>query len=244
MIMKSPLNACGTTSYETPDYIIYDNVVTDESLARAGEIIRDCGFEMRIQCQIPRRLQVSGDFDPIQVPEMYAAVGTGDINVIMHFCTDSVCSNFKPYPVTYRVCEQVYVEVQLLSSDPDLSILVLTGEATPSMSRTGSPLYDIINQGCGVDPTYVVYPAPNHAVIRFGFQAFKFATDYPKVYLHADVLICKSSSVGNRCSQGCATAGRRRRDLATTPGVALYHVTAPAPMILFDDVDETLVPQS
>ncbi|CAH1251105.1 CUZD1 [Branchiostoma lanceolatum] len=152
MIMKSPLNACGTTSYETPDYIIYDNVVTDESLARAGEIIRDCGFEMRIQCQIPRRLQVSGDFDPIQVPEMYAAVGTGDINVIMHFCTDSVCSNFKPYPVTYRVCEQVYVEVQLLSSDPDLSILVLTGEATPSMSRTGSPLYDIINQGPSSSP--------------------------------------------------------------------------------------------
>eukprot|EP00058_Branchiostoma_floridae_P002095 XP_002587583.1 hypothetical protein BRAFLDRAFT_127705 [Branchiostoma floridae] len=203
---------------ERPNSIVYRNRVTQDWQRRAHSepIIRDCGFILDYSCELPRHKTVVADYNPIVQPDRYSERGEGQIYAILRFCREPGCPAYiTEYPVMARVCEDIYVEIQLVSADPDLSILTerCVARDTPTIV-TGTTVYELVRDGCPVDPTYHELAAPNHATDRFKFEAFKFVTDFPKVYLTCDLLVCKSSDLGNRCSQGCqrTVVGKRSVD--------------------------------
>ncbi|XP_078599619.1 uncharacterized protein LOC144874867 [Branchiostoma floridae x Branchiostoma japonicum] len=218
LVLTTPLTGCGTSSSERPNSIVYRNRVTQDWQRRAHSepIIRDCGFILDYSCELPRHKTVVADYNPIVQPDRYSERGEGQIYAILRFCREPGCPAYiTEYPVMARVCEDIYVEIQLISADPDLSILTerCVARDTPTIV-SGTTVYELVRDGCPVDPTYHELAAPNHATDRFKFEAFKFVTDFPKVYLTCDLLVCKSSDLGNRCSQGCqrTVVGKRSVD--------------------------------
>ncbi|XP_066299771.1 uncharacterized protein [Branchiostoma lanceolatum] len=207
LVLTTPLTGCGTSSLETPNSIVYRNRVTQDWKRRAHSepIIRDCGFILDYSCELPRRKTVVADYNPIVQPDRFSERGNGHLHAILRFCREPGCPAYiTEYPVMARVCEDIYVEIQLIAADPDLSILTERCVARDTAAiASGTTVYELVRDGCPVDPTYHELAAPNHATDRFKFEAFKFVTDFPKVYVTCDILVCKSSDTRNRCAQGC-----------------------------------------
>ena len=54
-----------------------------------------------------------------------------------------------------------------------------------------------------MDPTTRVEEPTTGQSQRFSFEAFKFVGDFPFVYLHCSVVVCKKDDPDSRCAQGC-----------------------------------------
>lgn len=56
---------------------------------------------------------------------------------------------------------------------------------------------------CIVDDTVRIEDSPSRQSKRFSVEAFKFVGDFPFVYLHCSVVVCKTNDSESRCSKGC-----------------------------------------
>lgn len=56
---------------------------------------------------------------------------------------------------------------------------------------------------CPVDDTVQMEPSSSPQKKRFSVEAFKFVGDFPFVYLHCSVVVCRISDPDSRCSKGC-----------------------------------------
>lgn len=56
---------------------------------------------------------------------------------------------------------------------------------------------------CIVDDTVQMETSPSPQKKRFSVEAFKFVGDFPFVYLHCSVVVCRVSDPDSRCSKGC-----------------------------------------
>ena len=56
---------------------------------------------------------------------------------------------------------------------------------------------------CPVDSTTRMEPSPSRQKQRFSVEAFKFVGDFPFVYLHCSVIVCKADDPNSRCAKGC-----------------------------------------
>ena len=56
---------------------------------------------------------------------------------------------------------------------------------------------------CPVDSTTRMEPSPSRQKQRFSVEAFKFVGDFPFVYLHCSVIVCKANDSNSRCAKGC-----------------------------------------
>ena len=65
----------------------------------------------------------------------------------------------------------------------------------------------VLNQNvftrCPVDETVKMEASPSPHKKRFSVEAFKFVGDFPFVYLHCSVVVCRASDPDSRCSKGC-----------------------------------------
>lgn len=56
---------------------------------------------------------------------------------------------------------------------------------------------------CPVDDTVRMESSPSPQKKRFSVEAFKFVGDFPFVYLHCSVVVCRVNDSDSRCSKGC-----------------------------------------
>lgn len=56
---------------------------------------------------------------------------------------------------------------------------------------------------CPVDDTVRMEASSSPQSKRFSVEAFKFVGDFPFVYLHCSVVVCRVSDPNSRCSKGC-----------------------------------------
>lgn len=47
--------------------------------------------------------------------------------------------------------------------------------------------------------------SPSRQKKRFSVEAFKFVGDFPFVYLHCSVVVCRANDSDSRCSKGCVS---------------------------------------
>ena len=69
--------------------------------------------------------------------------------------------------------------------------------------------------------------------ITFGLQAFQFVGQYTYVYTHCDLAVCQSNQAGNRCSQGCISSRRKKRQVPSGyAGASEVHTISQGPFTL------------
>ena len=56
---------------------------------------------------------------------------------------------------------------------------------------------------CPVDDTVKMEASSSPQSQRFSVEAFKFVGDFPFVYLHCSVVVCRVNDPNSRCSKGC-----------------------------------------
>lgn len=56
---------------------------------------------------------------------------------------------------------------------------------------------------CPVDDTVRMLNSSSKQSQRFSVEAFKFVGEFPFVYLHCSVVVCKAGEPDSRCSKGC-----------------------------------------
>lgn len=56
---------------------------------------------------------------------------------------------------------------------------------------------------CPVDDTVKMVNSSSKQSQRFSVEAFKFVGEFPFVYLHCSVVVCKAGDQDSRCSKGC-----------------------------------------
>ncbi|XP_066295525.1 uncharacterized protein [Branchiostoma lanceolatum] len=232
----APLIGCGTTSSMTADFIIYRNKVIEDGRmlpgASSSPIIRACGFELDFTCQMPRHKSLLTDYNPVVQPDRFYEQGMGKLQAVLRFCHDASCMSYNTdSPLVVKIGGNVIVEIELLTSDPDPSIIVEDCITTDTPTSTGGGYqYQIIQEACGVDPTYHQLAAPRHSIDRFKFQAFNFISDVTRVYLRCGVLVCRASQPGNRCAHGCVQHWLGKRSVVNLDDV-IIHVTS-GPLVL------------
>ncbi|XP_030854082.1 ZP domain-containing protein [Strongylocentrotus purpuratus] len=115
-----------------------------------------------------------------------------------------------------------------LTSVTNLTLLIESCWATSSPDPRDDHRYDIIENGCAVDSTTVIYNWASSTFKRFSIDAFTFIGGYDKVYVHCSILICDNNDSGSRCAQGCLA--RSRRSLLPTGSRSKPHTITIGPI--------------
>ena len=55
------------------------------------------------------------------------------------------------------------------------------------------------------------HSAPSVSAQRFSLEAFKFIADYPFVFVHCHVVVCKANDPDSQCAKKCPSSRRERR---------------------------------
>ncbi|ELU03810.1 hypothetical protein CAPTEDRAFT_55726, partial [Capitella teleta] len=112
------------------------------------------------------------------------------------------------FPVEVTLGDWVYAGVSLSSIDPNLKVIVPRCWTTPEADKTSMPQYDLINDGCTVEPSVTLYPI-NQTMFAFRFQSFRFQGNYPSLFVHCEAIVCASNEKSADCDQSCVTKRRR-----------------------------------
>ncbi|XP_066549034.1 CUB and zona pellucida-like domain-containing protein 1 isoform X3 [Amia ocellicauda] len=208
-IFSIPLDGCGTFQQADNDSITYVNTLRAEP---SGALItRQTQLRLQVSCRMHRDSMVEVVYRARE--ENTANItSSGDYNITVAFYqTGSFLSPVQESPYTVDLNQDLFVQVQLSSSDDNLSLFIHSCVASPSSSDMYQS-YSLIRNGCPQDSTYFSFSDAPPGMVRFKFNAFRFLRSDSTVYLQCKVVVCQSDVYPNRCSQGCLS--RRRRDLS------------------------------
>uniref|UniRef100_UPI00398EF8D3 scavenger receptor cysteine-rich domain-containing protein DMBT1-like isoform X2 n=1 Tax=Pristiophorus japonicus TaxID=55135 RepID=UPI00398EF8D3 len=214
VVFKIPLNRCGTVWQGNNGSITYSNTIRSSS--SDSVITRERNLQINIGCEMQQDtmfkiMYVTKDDTKDDITE------SGMFNVSMTFFHSSSFTRpvlESPYYVDLR--QDMFLQVNLHSSDTDLVVFVDTCTASPYRFNGTSRTYDLIKNGCKRDVTYNAYPSPSNGVARFKFSAFKFMNLHPSVYLQCKLVVCKAYDYSSRCYRGCLS--RQKRATSSSKG--------------------------
>ncbi|XP_041445828.1 uncharacterized protein LOC121402928 isoform X2 [Xenopus laevis] len=214
-------NSCGTKTEETEKDIVFKNKVT--SFDNPGEVItRKHQLAIPFNCSFPKKNRVSSSFRPQKAFYEFMEAGFGNFTYKFQFYTDEQFIDIQTqYPLEVLLRDQLFMEIQVTSTVPNVQLFVESCRATPHDDPNDVVFYDILNNGCIIDESVVMYPG-SRTRVRFGMEAFAFIGSYEEVYLSCTVILCKLGEPDTRCNKGCikplATIKegyRQRRNLAS-----------------------------
>ncbi|XP_059509055.1 deleted in malignant brain tumors 1 protein-like [Stegostoma tigrinum] len=218
VIFKIPLNRCGTEWQENNSSITYSNTIrsspSDSIVTRETNLLFNIGCEMQ-QDTMSKIMYVTKENTTGDIIDNITE--SGMFNVSVRFYESPSFTQLvldSPYYVDLR--QNLYVQVELHSSDKNLVVFVEACTASPYSFDWTSKTYDLIKNGCVKDGTYGNYPSPTHNVARFKFSAFKFLNLHPSVYLQCKVVVCKAYDYSSRCYRGCIS--RQKRAISSSKG--------------------------
>uniref|UniRef100_A0AAV2LUI3 ZP domain-containing protein n=1 Tax=Knipowitschia caucasica TaxID=637954 RepID=A0AAV2LUI3_KNICA len=223
VVANVPLNACGTQIQEDDDYLLFKNEITTVDDPSAI-ITRRHQVEIKFFCQYAKRGNVSLSFSAHRENVTVWDRGFGSFTYGFEFFPDSqFVSRIDPwsYPLEYDVGQRIYMEIQATTTVNNTEMFVESCSAAPYDNPNYHNPYVLIQNGCNVDSTLVVYPSMKEEEFRFSIEAFKFIGLHQKVYIGCSVLMCEAGNPNTRCSRGCLPRGahRRRRAAAIETGV-------------------------
>ncbi|NXH17280.1 DMBT1 protein, partial [Bucco capensis] len=105
--------------------------------------------------------------------------------------------------------QNLYLQAYLHSSDPNLIMFVDTCVASPDPHDFHTLAYDLVENGCARDSSYVTYSSPYSHIARFKFNSFEFLSRHSLVYLQCQLVVCRLQDYSSRCYQGCTSRAKR-----------------------------------
>ncbi|XP_036390547.1 ZP domain-containing protein-like [Megalops cyprinoides] len=207
VIAAMSLNSCGTQLEEDDENLIFKNEIT--SFDKITDVItRKHEVEIGFSCVYPKKGQVSLEFRAHKIPYVFTEKGFGKFTYEFEFFSNYLFnSKVDPstYPVEVVLKDMIYMEIKATTSLANTVLFVESCRATPYDDPNYHIFYNIIENGCTVDETLVVY-SNNNTKYRFGMEAFKFIGQYDEVYISCSVILCQAGDPYTRCSRGCVNA--------------------------------------
>ncbi|XP_051883694.1 deleted in malignant brain tumors 1 protein-like [Pristis pectinata] len=215
---KIPLNQCGTIRQVNNGNIVYSNTI--RSSLSGSTIIRTQYLQINIGCEMQQDTMVkimylANENSAAEISQNITQ--SGMFRASMMFYESSLFNRTvsgSPYYVD--LLQNLFVQVNLNSSDSGLKVFVDTCIASPYSFNWTSKSYDLIKNGCVRDETYETYPSPANNIARFRFSAFKFLNSHSSVYLHCKLVICEAYDYSSRCYRGCMS--RQKRAMVSSKG--------------------------
>nr|XP_060623012.1 deleted in malignant brain tumors 1 protein [Anolis sagrei ordinatus] len=212
VIFNIPYNGCLTRRNADADTIIYSNLITVSAPGSGAIIKRKKDLHLQVNCKMLQHtwietMYIARDDDLVNETQY------GQYSVNLTFF-DSPNFWYPVYDTPYRVSleQNLYLQIVLHNSDPDLQLFLDTCKASPHYDDFTTLTYPIIENGCIKDGTYRTYNSPNRRTLRFSFQAFDFIRSNPSVYLQCEVVVCRAYDYSSRCYRGCVHVPRSKRD--------------------------------
>ncbi|XP_067044892.1 uncharacterized protein [Acropora muricata] len=214
-LLRAPLEGCGTERKTSNDYMVYMNTVMGDTQSSTANplITRKGRMEFQFQCSY-RRIHILSivSFTPRKKVILTSDRGMGNFTFEMDMYEDpkyNVAIN--QYPVNVIPGQMLYFRVDVNSGDTKLLAFLEECWVTPTANPRDQTRYVIIERGCPRDST-LQYTYQKSATQKFSFQSFKFRhVPSPRLYVHCDVVTCRSSDAGSVCDMGCKENTRRRR---------------------------------
>ncbi|KAK0136739.1 ZP domain-containing protein [Merluccius polli] len=230
-----PLNECGTQIEEDDENLIFKNEITTFDDVR-DIITRKHLWEVQFSCQYPKRGNVTLGFTVHRNPTEIIEKGFGTFTYIFEFYPDNLFGQmFDPnlYPLYYEVGDKIYMQIEAKSSVNNTVLFVESCRASPYDNPNYQPTYSIIENGCTVDPTVVIYSPSHNQQFRLSIDAFKFIGLHDQVYISCSVILCEAGNPDTRCFKGCIPPPpphhRRRRAALIETG---EHLVSQGPLRL------------
>lgn len=206
--LRTPLDACGTSSRQSEESITYFNKVVAQTKDQKTVYV----VEFPFSCTYNRQDTIgTPSFQPRKKITFFEE-GYGNFSFEMGLYRSA--EYLKPYdvseyPVNIDPFGQLYCQAKLDTSDPDLILRADMCVATPSMDPSHSVQYKFIDNGCpidnGTDYTHTLTDTQ-----RFQLVPFRWIANYTVVYLHCNVIVCHKEG-NSRCSKGCQSSDLRRK---------------------------------
>ncbi|XP_034554945.1 uncharacterized protein LOC117823812 [Notolabrus celidotus] len=246
-------NSCGTTRKFLPNMMLYENEI---SLPDELEMMRDSRrdepeYELKVSCyyEINKTHAVSFHTRPRR-SEPYAENAKGELQVEMRLALDNSYREFhrvEDYPIAKYLQQPLNFEVELMSTNPKISLELDNCWATLNEDSTSQPRWNLIINGCPnpVDPyQLIIHPVwpggrvqyPSHFK-RFEVQMFAFAEDENnfsrQVFVHCDVVICDPRNpLSGVCSGPCSKQENKKRGLRSAVADGDFKHVSSGPIIL------------
>ncbi|KAJ3593171.1 hypothetical protein NHX12_005507 [Muraenolepis orangiensis] len=220
-----PLNACGTQIEEDEHNLIFKNELTTFGDVR-DIITRQHLLEFGFFCQYPKRGNVTLEFTVHRDNFTLTERGFGEFTYNFEFYPDNLFGtmvNPSLYPLVYDIGDKIYMQIKAISSVNNTELFVESCRASPYDNPNYQSTYSIIENGCTVDPTVVIYSQSPNKQFQFSIDAFKFIGLHDQVYISCSILLCEIGNPNTRCSKGCVTSnqqlGRIKRAAVIETGV-------------------------
>ncbi|XP_078496615.1 scavenger receptor cysteine-rich domain-containing protein DMBT1-like [Lissotriton helveticus] len=211
VIFNISYSSCGTVKQVENGTITYSNTI--RAYPRDQGIIRQKMLSMDVHCRMSQETSVEFMYmadDTIEISK----TKFGHFDVRLSFYNSSSFSQpISQFPYFVSLNQELYLQVTLQNSDPNLQIFVDTCEVFPSPANFTSQKYALIRNGCIRDATYQTYPSPSLDHARFSFRAFGLLHQHSRVYLQCKIVICNLFDYASRCRKGCLV--RRKRSTAS-----------------------------
>ncbi|XP_074194765.1 scavenger receptor cysteine-rich domain-containing protein DMBT1 [Rhinolophus sinicus] len=205
LIFNIPYGHCGTVQQESLGSLSYSNSIRGRIRGHPGQIIvRHRVPQLKFTCRVdgPSAIEiVPGTDNPRQGAGYEVSISFLKLPMSQHV------GNTGPYYTSQR--NEVFLQATLHSPNPDLRLFVDTCVVSPDPHDFTTVKYDLIQQGCIKDDTYVTLHSRQKNVAQFKFNALNFLNSYDVIYLQCKVAVCKVGDHSSHCSQGCARRNKR-----------------------------------
>ncbi|XP_072095764.1 scavenger receptor cysteine-rich domain-containing protein DMBT1-like [Mobula birostris] len=206
-----PLDQCGTIREVNNGSIIYSNTI--RSSPSDSTIVRTQYLQINIGCEMQQDTMVKVIYvaNENSAPEIiHNLTESGMFRASMNFYESSLFATpVSDSPYYVDLLQNLFVQVNLSSSDARLKVFVDTCVASPYNFNSPSISYYLIKNGCVRDETYDTLPSPANNIARFQFSAFKFLNAHSSVYLRCKLVICEAYDYSSRCYRGCMSRQKR-----------------------------------
>jgi len=228
---KTGLDKCGTKHNTTDKYIIYyNNIISSTKGSNDSKIIsRDFQATFPFSCSFPRRQILSvTSFSPRRKVVFTKTEDYGNFTFLMDmYKTDEYKDVVDSYPYLVNLNSPLYIKTEVKSKDSKLVLFIKNAKATPSPDYNDKENYHFIVDGCALDEDKTLkYSYDNKSPSQtFSIGAFRFMeNNAKKIYIHGDLLVCRSDDTESVCAKGCQKKSRRRRAVADDAVGALLYV--------------------
>ncbi|XP_061434629.1 IgGFc-binding protein-like [Lethenteron reissneri] len=228
---------CGAVCQEVDKSMIFSQTVMLKANNRSQVITRNFNdIQVLIKCVYDKRKGLAVSFTPDTNSIFIKEEGLGEfVFTIDIFTTDAFALAYRKndFPVHYYESQEIYLQLAV-NSTLSIALFAENCYATPSGDPRDPIRYDLLKDGCPIDPTWRSYRnflKKN----QFSFTVFNFIGNFHQVFVHCDVIVCKVGEPNTRCKQGCLRTGggsaRRRRSALEDTVQSEVHTVSRGPLV-------------
>ncbi|XP_043836245.1 zona pellucida sperm-binding protein 3-like [Dromiciops gliroides] len=213
IIFEVALHECGSDVQMTPDSLIYSTVLRYvPSLSQSPLVLRSSPVSVPIQCQYPRRDNVSSRaIRPTWVPFHSTLSREQRLKFFLRLMTDDWSTERSSS--AFQLGDLIYIQADVYTGyHVPLRLYVDSCTATLTPDPTSVPYYVIIDfNGCLVDgrsqdsSSIFILPRPQQNTLRFMVDTFRFAQDSRnEIYITCHLKVTATDQAPSALNKACS----------------------------------------